>query len=218
MASTLNYQSIPVTPYQQNCSVVWCTRTRHAAVIDPGGEVERIIQLLVAENLMLKEIWLTHGHLDHVGGTQELAKRKLVPVIGPGKADTFWLEALPDQAAMMGFGSASAFTPDRWLNDGDVLTLGELCFEVIHCPGHTPGHVVLFERGAKVAFVGDVLFQNSIGRSDFPQGDHAALVSSIRNKLFPLGDDVRFIPGHGPESTFGYERQNNPFVADHRYG
>lgn len=218
MSSTLCYQSIPVTPYQQNCSVVWCDESKQAAVIDPGGEVERLYSFITSQNLTLSAVWLTHGHLDHVGGASKLAQLVGVPIIGPAKGDAFWLEALSEQAKMMGFGDAKAFTPDRWLSHGDVLPLGKLCFEVIHCPGHTPGHIVLFERGARRAFVGDVLFQNSIGRSDFPQGNHEQLVHSIRERLFPLGDDVNFVPGHGPESTFGQERQTNPFVSDSRYG
>jgi len=211
----LKYKIVPVTPYQQNCSVVWCEQTKEAAVIDPGGEIERIIAEVKALQLTVTKILLTHGHMDHVGGTSQLKALLDVPVIGPHKEDLFWLAALDQQAQMMNFAPVQSFEPDQWLNDGDTLSLGQCVFEVLHCPGHTPGHVVLFERGAQLAFVGDVLFKGSIGRTDFPRGDHAMLVNAIKTKLWPLGDQVRFVPGHGPMSTFGEERLHNPYVGNY---
>ena len=160
-----------------------------------------------------ERILLTHGHMDHVGGTRELADRYDIPVEGPHREDAFWLDALPAQSKMFGFPHTDAFTPDRWLDEGDRVSVGEEEMSVLHCPGHTPGHVVFFHAGDQLAIVGDVLFQGSIGRTDFPRGDHRALLASIRDKLFPLGDDVAFIPGHGPMSTLGAERRNNPFVS-----
>jgi hydroxyacylglutathione hydrolase len=214
--SRLKFEVIPVTPFQQNCSLVWCETTGEAALIDPGGDVEQLLDAVSQAGVTLKKLLLTHAHLDHVGGALELARRLDLPIIGPEEADAFWLDILPDQARMFGFPAAEAFRPDQWLHDGDVVELGELRLQVIHCPGHTPGHVVLYEPGSRLAFVGDVLFQGSIGRTDFPKGDHAALISSIRHKLFPLGDDIAFVPGHGPMSTFGHERRGNPYVADAR--
>ncbi|WP_052707030.1 MBL fold metallo-hydrolase [Teredinibacter turnerae] len=214
----LQYRIQPVTPYQQNCSVIWCDETGSAAVIDPGGDIAAITGLLDGLDIKVEKIILTHGHLDHVGGTAELKTALEVPVIGPHQGDGFWLAALADQARMMNFAPVTPFSPDRWLNDGDQITLGKLTLEVLHCPGHTPGHVVLFEKHSKMAFVGDVLFAGSIGRTDFPRGDHASLIASIREKLFPLGDDITFVPGHGPTSTFGEERRTNPFVSDSRFG
>ncbi|WP_339075566.1 MBL fold metallo-hydrolase [Teredinibacter turnerae] len=214
----LQYRIQPVTPYQQNCSVIWCDETGSAAVIDPGGDIASITGLLDRLEIHVEKIILTHGHLDHVGGTAELKAALEVPVIGPHQGDGFWLSALADQARMMNFAPVPPFNPDRWLNDGDQIALGKLTLEVLHCPGHTPGHVVLFEKYSKMAFVGDVLFAGSIGRTDFPRGDHASLIASIREKLFPLGDDITFVPGHGPTSTFGEERRTNPFVSDSRFG
>lgn len=210
----LKYQLVPVTPFQQNCSVVWCDQTLEAAVIDPGGEVDRLQAEIARLGVTVTRILLTHGHMDHVGGTAELKARLQVPVIGPHREDQFWIGALDDQARMMNFPPVEGFEPDRWLEDGDRISLGQLEFQVLHCPGHTPGHVVLFEPGAKVAFVGDVLFKGSIGRTDFPRGDYATLINAIKTRLWPLGDDVVFVPGHGPLSTFGEERQFNPFVGE----
>ena len=204
----------PVTPLQQNCTIVWCARTNRAAVIDPGGEVDRVLGALKAHDLTLEKIWITHGHLDHAGGTAALKQATGAPIEGPHPDDAFWIEDIADSGARWGMPEARSFTPDRWLGDGDTVTLGETEFEVIHCPGHTPGHVVFFHRQARFAQVGDVLFHGSIGRTDFPRGDHAALIHSITHKLWPLGDDVRFVPGHGPMSSFGEERRSNPFVAD----
>ena len=205
---------VPVTPFQQNCSVLWCERTRRAAVVDPGGDLERVLPVLEQEGLQLERILLTHAHLDHAAATAELARRTGVPVEGPHPGDRFWIEQLPEQARMFGFGVGEVFEPDRWLEQGDVVRVGELELAVHHCPGHTPGHVVFFHEPGRFAFVGDVLFAGSIGRTDFPGGNHAQLLSSIRERLFPLGDDVTFLPGHGPTSTFGEERRSNPFVAD----
>ncbi|WP_108651268.1 MBL fold metallo-hydrolase [Dongshaea marina] len=208
----LEYQIIPVTPFQQNCSLVWCTDTMEAAIIDPGGELGKLAQIIADKGVKLTKVLLTHGHLDHVGAAKELSKLLDCELIGPHQADQFWLEQLPEQAKMFGLPSIESFTPDRWLSEGETITLGQQQLQVLHCPGHTPGHVVFFAAQPQLAFVGDVLFYRSIGRTDFPQGNHAELISSIKNKLFPLGDEVTFIPGHGPNSTFGNERLSNPFV------
>jgi len=204
----------PVTPLQQNCTIVWCARTRKAAIIDPGGEVPRLLQALKDHDLTLEKIWITHGHLDHAGGTAALKEATGAPVEGPHPDDKFWIDEITASGAKWGMPEARSFTPDRWLADGDVVTLGETEFEVIHCPGHTPGHVVFFHREARFAQVGDVLFQGSIGRTDFPRGNFNDLIHSITQKLWPLGEDVTFVPGHGPMSSFGVERKTNPFVAD----
>jgi len=214
MMRHMKYAILPVTPFEQNCSLIWETATRRAAVVDPGGDVDDILAEVAARDLKVEKILLTHGHIDHVGGAAELARRLGVPVEGPQREEAFWLDALPEQCRMFGFPDTPALRPDRWLADGDTVTLGDEVLEVIHTPGHTPGHVCFIHRPSKLALVGDVLFAGSIGRSDFPRGDHAALVRSIRQKLFPLGDDFEFIPGHGPMSTFGAERDGNPFVAD----
>jgi hydroxyacylglutathione hydrolase len=207
----------PVTPLQQNCTIVWCAKTRKAAIIDPGGEVPRLLAALKEHDLTLEKIWITHGHMDHAGGTAELKEATGVPIEGPHPDDQFWIDRIPESSVMYGMPGARIFTPDRWLQDGDKVTLGETEFEVIHCPGHTPGHVIFFHREARFAQVGDVLFQGSIGRTDFPRGNHADLINAITTKLWPLGDDVRFVPGHGPMSSFGQERATNPFVADKRF-
>lgn len=215
---TIEFQLIPVTHFQQNCSLVWCSRTGRAAVIDPGGDIERIQAAIDAKRVQVDQVLLTHGHMDHAGGSRVLADALQVPVIGPHQGDEFWLTGMPQQAQMMGFGRAAPVQPDHWLEQGAQVTVGEQTLEVLHCPGHTPGHVVFFHRGQGLAWVGDVLFSGSIGRTDFPRGNHEILVNSIRQKLWPLGDHVRFIPGHGPMSTFGDERRDNPFVADQRFG
>ncbi len=210
---SFEYITLPVTAFAQNCSLVWCTQTQQAALIDPGGEPERLLAAVRAEGLTLSALWLTHAHIDHAGATGELAQRLNLPIVGPHPGDQFWIDGLPQQSRMFGFPPALHFTPSRWLHDGDTVTLGALQLQVRHCPGHTPGHVVFFEPISRRAFVGDVLFAGSIGRTDFPQGDHDTLIRSITQRLWPMGDDVVFIPGHGPESTFGHERRHNPFVA-----
>jgi hydroxyacylglutathione hydrolase len=204
----------PVTPLQQNCTIVWCTKTMKAAIIDPGGEVERLLAGLRDNGLTLEKIWITHGHMDHAGGTAALKEATGAPIEGPHPDDQFWIDRIAESGVRYGMPNARAFTPDRWLGDGDVVTLGETEFEVRHCPGHTPGHVIFFHRAARFAQVGDVLFQGSIGRTDFPRGDYGQLIDSITTKLWPLGDDVVFVPGHGPMSTFGAERRSNPWVSD----
>lgn len=209
---------VPVTPFEQNCSIVWCERTGAGAVIDPGGDVPRILAAAREENVRLEKILLTHAHIDHAGGTAELARELSLPIEGPHRGDEFWIEGLPEQARMFGIGRGERFTPDRWLEDGDRVQVGDVEFSVHHCPGHTPGHVVFFSAADRIAFVGDVLFAGSIGRTDFPGGDYDTLIAAIRDKLFPLGDDVRFVPGHGPVSTFGEERASNPFAGDAAVG
>jgi glyoxylase-like metal-dependent hydrolase (beta-lactamase superfamily II) len=205
---------VPVTPFQQNCTLVWCTRTKQAAFIDPGGEVDGLIELVKSRGLELAKIWVTHGHLDHCGGAAELREKTGLSIEGPHPDDRFWIEGIETSAPQWGMSGARSFEPERWLAEGDTMELGETTFEVIHCPGHTPGHVIFFHRQARFAQVGDVLFRGSIGRTDFPRGNYEQLISSITGKLWPLGDDVRFMPGHGPTSSFGEERRSNPFVAD----
>lgn len=209
----LKYRVTPVTNYQQNCSLVWCSTTNSAALIDPGGDIELLLGAVEEEGVELEKILLTHGHLDHVGGARRIAGQLSIPIIGPHQADAFWLERLPDQARMFGFAPIEPFMPDQWLVEGEQVSVGDELFSVLHCPGHTPGHIVFYNATSQIAFVGDVLFQNSVGRSDFPMGNHADLISSIKEKLLPLGDGVRFIPGHGPSSTFGAERCNNPYLV-----
>ncbi|WP_439134968.1 MBL fold metallo-hydrolase [Pseudomaricurvus sp.] len=210
----MKFQVIPVTPYQQNCTLMWCEETKKAAVVDPGGDLDRIEQAVAQHGLELEKILVTHAHLDHVGGVATLAKKLSLPIEGPHKEDKFWIDMLPEQSQMMGFPPAEVFEPNRWLEGGDEIRVGNETIEVRFCPGHTPGHVILFHRPSQLAIVGDVLFQGSIGRTDFPRGDYDTLIESIRTQLWPLGDGVQFIPGHGPMSTFGHERQTNPFVAD----
>ncbi|WP_346837636.1 MBL fold metallo-hydrolase [Microbulbifer sp. SAOS-129_SWC] len=215
---SLQFHTVPVTPFQQNCTLLWCEDSKRAAVVDPGGDIERILAAVAERGLKLEKILLTHGHLDHVGGTAALSTQLQLPVEGPHKDDAFWIEQLEMQTQRFGFPPVETFTPDRWLEQGDTVTVGDEVLEVYHCPGHTPGHVVFFHRPSQLALVGDVLFAGSIGRTDFPRSDHDALIRSIKENLWPLGDAVRFIPGHGPMSTFGQERQTNPFVADKRFG
>ena len=210
----LSYLTVPVTAFQQNCSLIWDEQTRQAAVIDPGGDLEELLAQVERLDLKLEQIWLTHAHIDHAGGTGELASRLNLPIIGPHPGDQFWIDALPEQSARFDFPPALAFTPSRWLHDGDTVTLGSHTVQVRHCPGHTPGHVVFYSPELNRAFVGDVLFAGSIGRTDFPQGNFDQLIASIKTKLWPLGNETVFIPGHGPESSFGRERRSNPFVAD----
>jgi len=208
------YRTVPVTPFEQNCSIVWCDQTLQGAVIDPGGDLPRLLAEVQRLGVTLQAIWLTHAHIDHAGGTGQLARELGLPIIGPHPGDQFWIDGLPMQSARFGFPPAEPFTPTRWLKDGDTVSVGECSLSVRHCPGHTPGHVVFHSAEAHRAFVGDVLFAGSIGRTDFPQGNHEDLLRSIRERLWPMGDETVFIPGHGPESTFGRERRSNPYVRD----
>lgn len=205
---------VPVTPFQQNCSLLVCEETGRAAVIDPGGDLDVILAEVEQQQATLEKILLTHGHIDHCGGTAELATRLRLPVEGPQREDAFWIDQLPEQGHRFGFPHLERFTPDRWLEGGDVVRFGNVELEVRYCPGHTPGHVIFFHRASRLAFVGDVLFRGSIGRTDFPRGDLDTLIGSITTQLWPLGEDVTFVPGHGPVSTFGEERGSNPFVGD----
>ena len=214
----LKIQVIPVTPFAQNCSIIMCTQTNAAAVVDPGGDIERIMQAVRQMGANVEQILLTHGHLDHATGAPALAATlqsatgQTVPIVGPHAADQYWLDDLPARAQAYGFGEASAFTPTRYLQGGDTVQVGAQRLQVLHCPGHTPGHVVFYHEGMRVAWVGDVLFKGSIGRTDFPGGNHADLLNAINTQLLPLGDDIQFISGHGPISTFGDERRHNPFL------
>jgi glyoxylase-like metal-dependent hydrolase (beta-lactamase superfamily II) len=205
---------VPVTPFQQNCSILVDEASNRAAIVDPGGDLERVLAALAQTGATLEKILVTHGHLDHCSGAAELRRRTGVPIEGPQREDKFWIDQLPGAAAGYGFPPAESFEPDRWLEDGDTVALGSATLEVRHCPGHTPGHVIFYSAPERLAIVGDVLFAGSIGRTDFPRGDHATLLASITQKLWPLGDDVTFIPGHGPVSTFGEERETNPYVSD----
>lgn len=210
----MKYAIIPVTPYQQNCSLVLCEKSNKAAFIDPGSDIAVLKEAQQELGVDIDKIFLTHGHIDHAGAAAALADYFNVKIEGPHKDDTFLLDDLARQGPRLGITEARAFEPDTWLMHGDEVQVGEESFSVIHCPGHTPGHLVFFNQAAKLAFVGDVLFQGSIGRTDFPRGNHEDLLCSIRERLWPLGDDISFVPGHGPMSTFGFERQHNPFVAD----
>ncbi|MGL4188562.1 MAG: MBL fold metallo-hydrolase [Sphaerotilus sulfidivorans] len=208
----LRYHTLPVTAFAQNCSIVWDDQTKQAAVIDPGGDLPELLATVDRLGLKLEQIWLTHAHIDHAGGTGELSRTRGLPIIGPHRGDQFWIDGLPQQSRMFGFPVAEPFAPTRWLEDGDTVTLGTHTLDVRHCPGHTPGHVVFHSPEMKRAFVGDVLFAGSIGRTDFPGGHHQTLIDSITQRLWPMGDDTVFIPGHGPESSFGEERLGNPYV------
>jgi glyoxylase-like metal-dependent hydrolase (beta-lactamase superfamily II) len=205
---------LPVTPFAQNCSILKCEETGRGAVVDPGGDLDRVRAVMEGQGIELEKIFVTHGHIDHAGGVAELARLMRVPIEGPHPGDQFWIDALAEQGRMFGVPAAESFTPDRWLGQGDVIRFGNVTMDVLHCPGHTPGHVVFHQPAARLAIVGDVLFRGSIGRTDFPRGDHDTLIHSLCERLWPLGDDVQFIPGHGPTSTFGAERRSNPFVGD----
>ena len=209
---------IPVTPFQQNCSILWCAETKKGAVIDPGGDIDQIITAINKYDVKIEKILITHAHLDHAGATAELSRKLNVPIEGPHKDDMFLIESLEEQGKKYNFSPAESFETSRFLEGGDEVTIGNQIFGVRHCPGHTPGHVIFFHKEAKIAAVGDVLFQGSIGRSDLPRGNHQQLVNSIVNELWPLGDEIRFIPGHGPMSTFGNERLTNPYVSDFALG
>ena len=210
---SLHYRTVPVTPFEQNCSILWCERTREAAVIDPGGDLPRIEAAVRELGVQLRQIWITHAHIDHAGGAGELARRLALPIVGPHPGDQFWIDGIAEQGRMFGFPAAEPFTPTRWLHDGDTVQIGNETLQVRHCPGHTPGHVVFHAPQIQRCFVGDVLFAGSIGRTDFPQGNHQQLIDSITQRLWPMGDETVFIPGHGPESSFGRERRSNPYVG-----
>jgi hydroxyacylglutathione hydrolase len=202
---------IPVTPFQQNCTLLWCEKTKKAAVVDPGGDLDNIREAIAQSGVTVEKIILTHGHIDHAGGAAELREELGVQIEGPHEADRFLLDRLAEQGQAYGF-PARAVTPDRWLNESDTVMVGDLTLDVLHCPGHSPGSVVLVSKDQRFALVGDVLFQGSVGRTDLPGGDGKALIRSIKDKLLPLGDDITFICGHGPMSTIGQERQSNPFL------
>lgn len=210
--------TVPVTPFQQNCALVFDRDTKSGAVVDPGGDVERILAAIERHGLTVESVLLTHGHIDHAGGAAALRRALTerqgapVPVVGPDRRDAFLLETLAEQGRMFGLADTEAVTPDRWLTEGETVTIGSVPFSVLHCPGHTPGHVVFVAADHRFAIVGDVLFRGSIGRTDFPYGDHDALIEAITTKLLPLGDDVAFVCGHGPASTIGEERRSNPFL------
>lgn len=212
----LAYKIVPVTTFEQNCSVIWCEKTKKAAVVDPGGDLPKILAAIDELGLTLEKVLLTHCHIDHAGATADLAETKGVPIVGPQKEEQFWIDLLPQQSMMFGFPATKSFSPNQWLEQGDTVQVGEQYLEVRHCPGHTPGHVVFIHHPSKLAIVGDVLFNGSIGRTDFPKGDMDTLVNSIHQQLWSLEDDYEFIAGHGPNSTIGFERKNNPFVSDHR--
>jgi glyoxylase-like metal-dependent hydrolase (beta-lactamase superfamily II) len=204
---------IPVTPFQQNCALLWCEATKRAAVIDPGGDLPRIRDAIAKAGVTVERILLTHGHIDHAGGAAELKEALGVPVEGPHRADAPLLARLAESGHSFGIVDARAVTPDRWLEEGDTVTVGEIAFSVLHCPGHSPGSVVFVQAGERFALMGDVLFRGSVGRTDLPGGDHATLIRSIKEKILPLGDDLTFLPGHGPVSTVGEERNSNPFLV-----
>jgi hydroxyacylglutathione hydrolase len=207
---------IPVTPFEQNCTLIWCTKTMRGAFVDPGGDLDKLKLAIEKTGVTIEKLLVTHGHMDHCGMTGVFARDLGVPIEGPHEGDRFWIESLDDPQKRYGL-EGESFEPDRWLVDGDTVTLGDLVLDVVHCPGHTPGHVVFVHQPSRFALVGDVLFAGSIGRTDFPQGNHQHLLDSITGKLWPLGDDITFVPGHGPTSTFGHERLTNPFVADKHF-
>lgn len=208
----MKYLIVPVTPFVQNCTLLWCEETKEAVVIDPGGDCSSIMAALKDEGLTAKYVLLTHGHIDHAGGAAALARQLGVDILGPHEADRYWLEDMGKQAQMFGLGGAESCVPTRWLDEGEEIAFGREVLQVLHCPGHTPGHIIFYNAKAGLAQVGDVLFQGSVGRTDFPGGSYETLMNSIHNKLLPLGDEVRFIPGHGPMSRLGEERRSNPFL------
>ncbi len=212
-APRLRAAIVPVTPFEQNCTLVWDEATKVGAVFDPGGDVPRIEDAIRQVGITIEKIVLTHGHLDHVGGAAELAAKLGVKIEGPHEADAFLMSGVEAQARSYGLAGLNNATSDRWLKEGDTLTVAGHTFEILHCPGHSPGSLVYFHREQRFALVGDVLFAGSIGRTDFPYGDHEALIAGIKTKLLPLGDDIAFVCGHGPASTFGRERESNPFIA-----
>lgn len=212
--SPLGIAVVPVTPFQQNCSIVWCTLTKEAAIVDPGGDVERIQAALKELGVKPVAIWLTHGHIDHAGGAADLADALALPITGPHEADRMLLDALPEQGLRFDMRGVRAVTPERWLTEGESVQIGQATFSVQHVPGHTPGHVTFFNKEAMFLLAGDTVFAGSVGRTDFPYGDHDTLIAGIKEKLLPLGDDVQFLPGHGPASTLGEERRSNQFLQE----
>ena len=210
----LNAGIVPITPFQQNCTILFDMDDKTGVVVDPGGDVDQILAVLKENGIKATAIWLTHGHIDHAGGAMDLKEALGVEIIGPHEADKALLDNIENQAKRFGVDDAVRnCAPDRFLNEGDTVTFGEHVFEVLHCPGHAPGHVVFYNRAAQIAHVGDVLFRGSIGRTDLPGGDHATLIRSIKEKLLPLGDEIGFICGHGPGGRFGEERRSNPFLV-----
>lgn len=203
---------IPVTPFEQNCTVLFDQDTKEGVIVDPGGDVDVILQVVAENGITLKEIWLTHGHLDHAGGAKELKEKLALDIVGPHEDDRPLLERIEAQAEKYGISGLQNVLPDRWLNDGDRVSFGDHLFEVYHCPGHAPGHVIYYNRDQNFAHVGDVLFSGSVGRTDLPGGNHDQLIASIRDKLLPLGDEVGFICGHGPGGRLGEERRTNPYL------
>ena len=210
----LDIRIIPVTPLQQNTSLIWHRETKEGVFVDPGGETDRLMAAAEQFGVKIVAVWLTHGHLDHAGAATAVSERTGCPIIGPHKDDQWLLDDIEAQGAKYGIADGKNVVPTRYLEEGDTLTLGTETFGVTHCPGHTPGHVVIYHQAGQLAFVGDVLFRGSVGRTDFPKGNQQQLIDSIVNNLWPLGDAMRFVPGHGPMSTFGQERKDNPFVAD----
>jgi len=213
MTIPLKAAIVPVTPLQQNCTLLWCMATMRGAFVDPGGDLDRLKAAAASQSVTIEKIILTHGHIDHCGGAKQLAEDLDIPIEGPQELDRFWIARLEDDGRSYGI-PARTFEPDRWLEEGDKVTVGDLTFDVYHCPGHTPGHVIFHHAPSKLALVGDVLFQGSIGRTDFPMSNHQDLLDSVVTKLWPLGDETTFIPGHGPVSNFAHERRTNPLVGD----
>lgn len=209
----MQFHIIPVTNFQQNCTLVSCEQTGKAAVIDPGGDIQRILDKVKELELTLEKILITHAHIDHAGGAGQLAREQQLPVEGPHPDDQFWIDGLPEQARMFGFPPAEQFKPERWLAQGDTVRIGEQTLQVRHCPGHTPGHVIFYHPANQLAIVGDVIFRGSIGRTDFPGGDHQTLIDSIKQQIFTLPDEVQLITGHGPMTSVAIERATNPFLT-----